>query len=92
MKKKLLFVVVPIIIVLVALIVLWNPLISPSIQYNKAIDLAEDGYHSDAIEILEKLDGFKDSEEKIHEFKKEKRDLDEWARAQMLEEWNNYFS
>ena len=77
-------------IVAIAFAALWSPFISPSIQYYKALDLAESKQYSKAIEILQELDGFKDSEEKIEEMKKEKEALDEWAKEQAMKEWENY--
>ncbi|MBQ8538723.1 MAG: TIR domain-containing protein [Ruminococcus sp.] len=67
-KKKTMTIAVSVlsaVIVVIAFIVLLTSFIIPNGDYKKAVALMEDGKSEEAIAILEQLDGFKDSEEKI---------------------------
>ncbi|MBR6807851.1 MAG: TIR domain-containing protein [Clostridia bacterium] len=52
---------------LIAFVILWNNVISPIIKYSNAVSLMEDGKYYEAIAAFEKLDGYKDSADKIDE-------------------------
>ena len=68
-RKKLLIAAAAIIIVVITAIVLTVKVFVPLKKYNAAVKLMNDGQYSEAISAFEKLDGYKDSEERIIECK-----------------------
>ena len=67
--KKVAVIITPIVSALVIFIILLNSVIIPSGNYNKAVDLMNDGKYEDAISAFEALDGYKDSIEQIENCK-----------------------
>ncbi len=63
--KKAAIIGLPSIVVLAIIIVLVVTLLVPTIQFNKADDLFNQGKYEEAMEMYESLDGFSDSEERI---------------------------
>lgn len=53
----------------VAIVILINSVIVPSIKYKDALTLMESGKYTEAISVFEALDGYRKSEEKISECK-----------------------
>ena len=65
--KKAVAIVLPVTCLLMALVLLINCVIIPMIGYNKAVKLMDAGQYSDAISAFQKLDGWKDSQQKIND-------------------------
>ena len=73
------------IIVGIAAFVIYGFVIS-SVKYNEAVRLADEGNYSEAITILEGISGYKDSEEKIVEYKAELKEIvDKWGEITLRE-------
>jgi TolA-binding protein len=66
-NKRILAFVTPMVIVLLAFIIVLNAVIIPNGKYNDAIALMDAGKYEEAISAFEKLDGYKNSEDKITE-------------------------
>ncbi len=65
--KKIAIIAAPVIIVLVAFIIILNAVIIPNGNYNDALSLMSAGKYEEAIVAFEKLNGYKDSEDKVDE-------------------------
>ena len=63
-NKKIVMSAIPVICVLIAFWILWVNVIQPSVKYNKALTLMENGNVIEAYEAFIALDGYKDSKEK----------------------------
>ena len=66
-NKRILVIAAPVVIVLVVFIIVLNAVIIPNGKYNDAIALMDAGKYEEAISAFEKLDGYKNSEDKIAE-------------------------
>ena len=66
-NKKIIIFATPIVTVLIVFIIILNSVIIPNGRYNDAIALMDAGKYEDAISAFEKLDGYKDSKDKISE-------------------------
>ena len=65
--KKSISIVLPIIVICIILIIVLNTVIIPSISYNKAINLMDNGKYEEAITAFEALDDFGNSQKKIED-------------------------
>jgi tetratricopeptide (TPR) repeat protein len=65
--KKITIIASPIIVVVLAFIIILNVVIIPNGNYNDAIALMNAGKYEEAISAFEKLDGYRDSEDKVNE-------------------------
>lgn len=63
--KKITFISTPIVCVILAFVIIFNVVIMPATQYNKANSLMNDKKYTDAIAMFVALNGYKDSKEKI---------------------------
>ena len=66
-KKIRVLVLIFIVCVVIATAILVTKVILPYVKYNKAVELMEEGRYQEAIKKFEKLEDYKDSEEKIIE-------------------------
>ena len=66
-NKKIAAIAISVIMVVVAFVIVLNSIIIPSVKYDAAIKLMNDGKYEDAIAAFEDMDGYKESFEKIEE-------------------------
>ena len=64
---------IPVIVAVIAFFVIMQTVVIPRNNYNKAVDLYENGQYAEAITIFETLGGYIDSKEKAEAAKKEKK-------------------
>ena len=77
-KKKITAITVIAIVLTIVLLVLLFKVIIPNNRYNAAIKLMDNGKYQEAIAAFDKLDGYKDSEDKIIEC------AQEWAKVRLI--------
>ncbi len=66
-NRKIAMIVTPIAVAIIIFLIILKNVIIPSVKYNNALDLMNDKKYEEAIDVFEKLDGYKDSIEKIEE-------------------------
>lgn len=65
-KKSIIIISISLIVIIITIII---PIILPEIKYNYALNLLENGQYGQAVSIFEELKTYKDSAEKISEYK-----------------------
>lgn len=65
-NKKIVFISIPLVSVILAFAIVINAIIVPNLKYRSALSLMNEGKYTEALELFEILNGFKDSENKIN--------------------------
>ncbi|MCR4614529.1 MAG: TIR domain-containing protein [Clostridiales bacterium] len=68
-RKKIIAITTPIVAVLTVFLIVLNSVIIPKIKYNAAVDLYNSGEYDEALSAFTKLNGYKDSANKVLECK-----------------------
>ena len=94
-NKKIVMIVSPIVVAVIAFIIVLNSVIIPNGKYNTAMSLMNDGKYDEAISAFDALDGYKDSDAKVFECKYNKAislmNVEEYEKAILIfEELGNY--
>ena len=65
--KKILAIILPVMAVIIAALIIYNSIIVPNMNYNKAGELAAEGSYIEALSMYRQLDNYKDSKEKAED-------------------------
>lgn len=69
--KKIMLIAVPVLCLIIAAVLIITLVVIPDSKYKDAVELMKDEKYEEAIEAFEKLDGYKDSKDKIAECEEE---------------------